>query len=73
MDLNGQIHTSASLPPGSQVTNFIRDGMGPRFCLSASGLKMEETGCSETTILAYEIIHCRKKQPYLNYVYPLDI
>jgi hypothetical protein len=70
MDLNGQIHASASLLPESPLTNFI---MSPRFCLNASGLKMEETGCSETTVPAYEIIQCRKKQPYLNYVYPLDI
>lgn len=41
----------ASLPPG----NFIGDVVGPGFCLSASGLKMEETGCSETTIQAYYV------------------
>jgi hypothetical protein len=73
MDMNGEIHASASLPPESPVTNFIGDCMGPRFCLNASGLKMQETGCSETTIPAYEIIQCHKKQPYLNCVYPLDI
>jgi len=39
----------------SPVTNFIGDGIGPRFCLNASGLKMEETGCSETTITTYEL------------------
>jgi len=70
MDLNGQIHTLTSLHPESQVTNFIGNDTGPRFRISASGLKMEETGCSKTTIPAYEIIRCRKKQPYLNYVYP---
>jgi len=73
MVLNGEIHASASLTPENPVTNLIGDGMGPRFCLNASGFKMEETGCSETTISAYEIIQCCKKQPCLNYVYPLDI
>ena len=73
MNLNGQIQASASLPPGSPITNCIGDGKGHIFCLNASGLKMEETGFSETTVHACEIIQCRKKKPYLNYVYPLDI
>ena len=44
--MNGEIHASASLPPENPFTNFIGDGMGPRFCLNASGLKMVERGCS---------------------------
>ena len=44
--MNGEIHASASLSPENPVTNFIGNGMDPRLCLNASGLKMVEIGCS---------------------------
>jgi hypothetical protein len=61
MQLNGQIHTYVSLPPGkdppsSSGINFVGAGVGPGACLNASDLKMEETGCSKILIPVYNAI-----------------